>query len=102
MVLSEKGFTMRKECIETVSGKARLQLTNRNAEVDCVLRIFQEFSGSVPTLRSASGGVKLPHGDVAFAMLEGKPLGLSLKDGRKATILFTELDGAFVVTGPIA
>jgi hypothetical protein len=93
---------MRTERIETISGKGRLRLSDRYTEVDCVIRVFQEFSGDIPTLRSATGGLKLPHGDVAFAMLDQKPLELELQDGRKTTILFTEVDGSFQVTGQIA
>jgi hypothetical protein len=93
---------MRKERIETISGKGRLKLSHRYADVDYVIRIFQEFNGGAPTLRSATGGVKLPGGDVAFAMLERRPLELELQDGRRTTVLFTELDGSFQIAGPIA
>jgi len=93
---------MPKECIETISGRGRLNLSDRLVELDFVIRVFQEYVEGIPTLRSASGGLKLPHGDVAFAMLDRKPLKLELQEGRSANILFTEVDGTFVVTGPIA
>jgi hypothetical protein len=44
----------------------------------------------------------LPLGDVARAMMDQDPIEVDLEGGRKATILFTEIGGAFTVTGPIA
>jgi len=92
---------MRTEQIETLFGNGLVRLSDRYAPVRYVIRVFQEFAGSVPTLKSATGGMNLPAGDVARAMMDQKPVELELEDGRKAMILFTELDGVFTVTGPL-
>ena len=91
----------RTEQIETLTGKGRLRLSNRYAMVDYVIRVSQEFVGTTPTLKSATGGLNLPHNDVLFAMMDQKPLDLELHDGRNASILFTAANGNFTVTGPI-
>lgn len=93
---------MRTEQVETLSGRGRLRLSDRYASVNYVIRVFQDFAGETPTLRHASGDMDLPHGDVAQAMMDRKPVELELEDGRRTNLLFTQLRGDFTVTGPIA
>ena len=88
---------MQIERLETISGRGLLLLSNRYAEVEYVMRVFQEFHGEGPSVRRVRGGVKLPEGDVAFAIMDRKPIVLKLQDGRTANVQFTELDGSFVV-----
>lgn len=66
-----------------------------------MIRVFQESNENGTRRQYARGGLKLPHGDVAFAMLENKPLELKLEDGRRAMVRFTDLDGSFDVDGTI-
>ena len=100
---------MRTEQVETITGKGRVQLGDRYAKatgldpVNLVIRVFQDFADdNTPTLKHASGSMDLPLGDVARAMMDQDPIEVDLEGGRKATILFTEIGGAFTVTGPIA
>jgi hypothetical protein len=93
---------MRTEQVETITGRGRLRLSDRYASVNYVIRVFQDFVGDAPTIKHASGDLDLPHGDVARAMMDRKPVELELQDGRKANLLFTQLGGDFTVTGPIA
>jgi hypothetical protein len=66
--------------------------------VDYVIRIFQDFDGDEPTLKSARGGVKGDLGNTADEAMAQPPLELKLQDGRKVRVLFTEPDGTFQVT----
>jgi hypothetical protein len=91
---------MQTERLEVISGRGRLG--SRYAGLEYVIRVFQEFSENAPTRQYACGGLKLPQGDVAFAMLDDEPLELELEDGRMTRVLFKDLDGSFDVCGPIA
>jgi hypothetical protein len=92
----------RTEQVETIIGKGQLRLTNRYAQVDYDIRVFQEFDGDVPTIKSARGNVNLSNLDATFAMIGKQPMELELQDGRKAQILLTDTHGTIQVTGPIA
>ncbi len=87
---------------ETILGSGRLRLSDRYAPVNYKINVFRHFDDDLPLLSEARGGLNLPHGDVAHAMMDQKPVELQLRDGRKAMILFEDMDGNFRVTGPIA
>ena len=66
------------------------------------MRVYQDFQGEVPTLKRADGKFEnLLHGDAAFVMMGRQPIDLVLDDGRHAMIILKDLQGYFVVTGPI-
>ena len=72
-------------------------------DLRCAIHLYQDYAGESPTLKHASGRFEnLSQGTAAFAMMEGKALEVKLEDGRKAAILLTDLQGNFVVTGPLA
>jgi|ERR1039458_7540914 hypothetical protein len=94
----------RTELVETAHGTGRLRLSDRYVRVKYVVRIYQEYVGDVPTLKSADGGLRnLPAGDAAYSMMDvGKVLELELEDGRRAKLILTSLDGNFTITGPLS
>ena len=88
--------------IELFSGTCQLRLSDRVLDLRCALRVFQDYAGETPTLKRAVGRLEgIPGGGTAFAMMESKPLELTLEDGRRAEILFTDLQGNFTVTSPL-
>jgi hypothetical protein len=86
---------------ETILGSGRVQLRDRYVPVNFRINVFQHFDDDLPLLPEARGGLNLPYGDVAYAMMDQKPVELQMGDGRKAMILFEDTEGNFRVTGPI-
>jgi hypothetical protein len=92
-----------REIIETFIGRCKLKLSDRHVRTKCVLRIYQDYNGGIPTLKHADGAFsELPQGDSAFAMMGRDALELELEDGRKCEIFITDLQGPFKLTGPLA
>jgi hypothetical protein len=86
------------EHIETLLGTGFLSV--RPKPVKYNIHVFQEFVSGVPCLRTARGQfADLAPGDAIFLMMAGKPVELTLEDGRHASILITEVNGAFEVSG---
>jgi hypothetical protein len=92
----------RTEKIETVFGYCRLHLADRLAKTTLALRVYQNVSGGVPTLRRAEGKfADLPKRDAVAAVTSKKALTLELEDGRKGSVFITDLQGSFILSGPL-
>ena len=83
---------------ETILGSGRLRLSDRYVQVNYRVSVFQHFDDDLLLLPEARGGLDLPHGDAAYALMDQKPVELQLSDGRKAMILFEDMEGNFRVT----
>jgi len=96
-------MSRRTELIETARGTGQLRLSDSYTPVEYTIRIYQEYDGEVPTLKSANGGLgNLPQG-TAYSMINlRKPVELELEDGRRANVILTGIDGKFTVTGPVS
>lgn len=92
----------RTERIETTFGYCRLHLSDRLAKTTLALRVYQNYSAGVPTLRRAEGKfADLPKRDAVAAITAKKALTLELEDGRKGSVFITDLQGSFILSGPL-
>ena len=84
----------RTERIETVFSYCRLHLADRLAKTTLALHIKQSF---------AEGKfADLPKRDAVAAVAAKKALTLELEDGRKGRVFITDLQGSFILSGPLA
>ncbi len=91
------------QLIETTFGYCRLHLADRLAKTTLAFRVYQTFSAGVPPLRRAEGKfADLPKRDAVAAISAKKALTLELEDGRKGCIFITDLQGSFILSGPLA
>jgi hypothetical protein len=91
------------QLIETTFGYGRLHLIDRLAKTTLALRVYQNSSAGVPTLRRAEGRfADLPKRDAVAAITAKKALTLELEDGRKGSVFITDLQGSFILSGPLA
>ena len=81
--------------IETVFGYGRLHLADRLLKPTLALR----FHDGLP----AEGRfADLPKRDAEAALAAKKALTLELEDGRMGSVFITDLQGSFILSGPLA
>jgi hypothetical protein len=84
----------RAEKIETTFSYGRLHLADRLAKTTLALRV---------STRHAEGRfADLPKWDAIDAFSAKKALTLELEDGRTGSVLLTDPQGSFILTGPLA
>jgi hypothetical protein len=81
--------------IETLFGYGRLYLADRMTKATLALRLHE---GSFAEGKFAD----LPKRDAEAALSAKKPLTLELEDGRAGSVFITDLQGSFILSGPLA
>jgi len=82
------------QLVETTFGYCRLHLADRLARTTLALRVYQNLS--------AGRFADLPKRDAVAAITAKKALTLELEDGRKGSVFITDLQGSFILSGPLA
>ncbi len=78
-------------------------VADRLAKTTVALRVYQNVSGGDPALRRAEGKfADLPKRDAVAAITAKKALTLELEDGRMGNVFITDLQGSFILSGPLA
>jgi hypothetical protein len=77
-------------------------LADRLAKTTLCLRSFQGSGAGAPALRHVEGRfADLPKRDVQAALATKKALTLELEDGRTGSVFITDLQGSFILSGPL-
>ena len=80
--------------IETIFGYGRLHLADRLAKATLALRFYDGL------VRGKFAD--LPKRDAEAALTAKKALTLELEDGRTGSVFITDLQGSFILSGPLA